>query len=786
MTTAGISRTGRRLAVVLVLSLAAVWLLCADVLLAKPVYNPEVTVTRADSRINIDGDVADKAWLSASTVSEFTERYPGDNTEPDVDTRTLVTYDDKYLYVAFVCLDDPASVRATMCQRDQFSGNDAVGLMIDTYGDASWAYQFYVNPYGIQKDYLWTSIVGEDSGFDLIWESAAQITDSGYQVEIAVPFASLRFPNRDVQSWKINFERIRPRESYHQYSWAARDRNEPCWPCQWGTGDGISSVQPGKGLELLPTYVAFQSGSLSDPGNPASSFDNQDVQGEMSLGGKYALSSDMTMEATYNPDFSQIESDAAQVDVNTTIALFFPERRPFFQEGADVFRTPFNSFYTRTVNDPEYAVKFVSRKSGFTLGVMSAQDENTAYVIPLEERSELVVTGRSWVNVVRGSKPFGDASQVGFILTDRRLEGGGYGTIASVDGSLRLTPTYRFNGQFVSSFTGEPNSPGASARLNGVLFDQGSRTAVFDGESFSGNAGYASLQRRARDWNFNITYSQVDPAYRTETGYDPWVDYRDGDIGTWYNIYPESGPFQQIQQQVSVNGRWQYDGTRKWLYQNANFRADLRWAQTYVQVNAFRGTETWTSRLDASRFVDYGTLYGAELNFGGHLSHQMGYNISLNRRREVARFAEAVGNQNTVAVSLDFKPIDRLVIEPDFQYVRSTHLESDRELYRQYIVRTKLSLQLNRELSVRLIVQHDNSKAALYQGETANGPAYYDWSDQTWEIDPLITYRLSSFSVLHAGSTHSFDFFPETEQVGNTWKLNARQFFIKLQYLFQV
>ncbi len=752
---------------------------------AKPVYTPEITVTRASSAIDVDGDISDRGWQTAASVTNFVERFPGDNTEPDVSTRTLVAYDDEKLYVAFVCLDDPSTVRATMCQRDQFDGNDAVALMLDTYGDASWAYHFYVNPYGIQKDFLWTRIVGEDPGFDLIWESAAKITDSGYQVELAVPFASLRFPNRDVQSWRINFERLRPRESYHQYSWVARDRNEPCWPCQWGTGEGIASVQPGKGLELLPTYVAFQSGSLANPGDPQSSFDNEDVMGELSIGGKYAVSSDMTLEAAYNPDFSQIESDAAQVDVNTTIALFYPERRPFFQEGADVFRTLFNSFYTRTVNDPEYAAKFVSRKADFTLGMMSAQDENTVYLVPLEESSQLVLADRSWVNVLRGTKSVGTASQVGFILTDRRFDGGGYGTIAAVDGDIRLTQTLAVDGQLLASFTGEPDKPGASAGLDGIMFDEGSRTAVFDGESFSGNAAIARLKRFARHWSFMLVYSQVDPSYRTLTGYDPWVDYREGTVDTWYTIYPQSGPFQQLRPEASVQARWEYNGTRRWEYQNATLNGNLRWAQTYFRLNVFRGTEAWTSRV-YDNIVEYDNLYGADFDIGSRLSDKLGYDLSLHSRREVARFAEAVGNQNTAGFALNLKPIDRLVIEPNVQWVKSTDVDDGRELYRQFIIRTRLNLQINRELSLRLIVQHDDSKAAFYMGDSEAGPQYFQWSDRTWEIDPLITYRLSSFSVLHAGSTHSYNFFPENEQVSKTWKLNSRQFFVKLQYLFQV
>lgn len=154
--------------------------------------------------------------------------------------------------------------------------------------------------------------------FDLVWHSAARISISGYQVEMAIPFSIMRFPSQAVQSWKIDFWRNRPRASFHQYSWAAYDRNESCWLCQWGTVDGIAGVQPGRGFEILPTYVAYQSGQLKDFSAPRSGFDYSDVMGGLSVGGKYALSSDVTLEATCNPDFSQIESDAAQVDVNTT------------------------------------------------------------------------------------------------------------------------------------------------------------------------------------------------------------------------------------------------------------------------------------------------------------------------------------------------------------------------------------------------------------------------------------------------------------------------------------
>jgi len=740
----------------------------------EPQFRPTLRVERTAGDIKIDGDLDDAGWVSADRVNGFVERYPGDNTQPEVNTEVMLAYDDEHIYVAYLCHDDPGMLRATMSQRDQYSGDDAVSLLIDTYGQAAWAYEFFVNPYGVQKDCLWSNVGGEDYGFDLIWESAATVTESGYQVEMAIPFTSLRFPNRDVQSWRIDFWRIRPRESYHQYSWAAYDRNERCFPCQWGTVEGIADVQPGKGLEILPSMVGNQSGALADGGDPNSGFDNEDADAEFSVGTKYSIASDMTLEATYNPDFSQIEADAAQVDVNTTIALFYPERRPFFQEGADVFRTLFNSFYTRTVNDPQYAVKMVSRKPGFTFGLMSAADENTAYIVPLEESSSMLLPGKSYVNVLRGSRSIAEGSQLGFIVTDRRFEAGGYGTIVGIDGDIRLTPSIGIDGQFLTSFTGEPVEAGASASLAGVPIGGTDHTALFDGESFQGNAFIARLKRFARHWSFLLDYNQVDPSYRTQTGYDPWINYRNGSIWSQYRLYPEGGPFQRLQTEIYLDGRWLFDGTRRWEHQTVSVYGQLRWAQTGISLAGRRGSETWTSYWTGER-IEYDDLLYFDLDVNCRPSDKIGVFASVELGRTVARFADAVGNERSVDFTLDLKPIDRFTIEPNFNWVKSTEIETGDHLFRQYIARTRFQLQVNRQASVRLVVQYNDSKSPM------------PWlTGKAWDIDPLITYRLSPFTVLYLGSTHDYSYFDADEPGPSRWKLSSRQFFMKLQYLFQM
>jgi len=725
----------------------------------QPIFNPKLEIRKTEKAIKIDGDLGDPGWKNASQAANFVESYPGDNIEPIVKTEAYVAYDDDNLYVAFICYDDPSRIRATMCQRDQFYSDDAVGLLLDTYTDAAWAYELYVNPYGIQKDYLWSSISGEDGGFDLVWQSAARVTESGYQVEMAIPFASLRFPNKDVQSWRVNLLREHPRDSYRQFTWAANNRDEKCWPCKWGTVNGIENVHPGKGFEILPSFVGYQSGQLSDAQDPVSPFENDNPDGELSIGGKYSVSSNMTMEGTYNPDFSQIESDAAQIDVNTTIALQYPERRPFFQEGSDIFRTIFNAFYTRTVNAPKFAAKLTGRMNQTSVGFLSALDEKTPYLIPLEERSIIVSPGKSYVNILRASRTIHEDNHLGFIVTDRRIDGGASGTVFGIDGDIRLSQNYSIVGQYLTTHTNETIDSVSSAGLEDILFDHNRHTAAFDGESYSGDAFITQFRRRARHLSFTIDYNQVAPSYRTETGYDPWNDYRNLSVYSNYTFYPGSGIFQRITPQFYADSRWNFANDRKWAHASAALTGQLKFAQTEIGTQYSRGSERWWG-------VDFNDLWNINFFCGGQLNNQIGYFLSFDRGQEPAVWIPAKGDQTSLYASLDLKPVDRLIIEPDFNFARSTHVRTGERLFNGFITRTRIRFQANRELSVRFVVQFNDF-------------------DKRWEFDPLLTYRLSSFSVFYIGSTYDYSNLTMNPGDPSNWRLYSRQFFMKLQYLFR-
>ncbi len=744
-----------------------------------PVFKPELLTTKATGEIEIDGDLSDPGWVGLPVATNFSERQPGDNIRPLVETRAYITYDDEYLYVAFDCQDNPDDIRATMCQRDQYFNDDSVAFMLDTYGEAQWAYQFYVNPYGIQKDIQWSNVHGGDRGFDMIWHSSARITDTGYTVEIAIPFASLRFPAGETQSWKVDFWRTQPRESNHLYSWAANDRNDQCFPCQWGTVEGINGVEPGRGLEILPSFIGYQTGEIADNTDPDSDFENADAEGELTLGAKYKVSSDVTVEGTVNPDFSQIEADAAQIDVNSSIVQRYPERRPFFQEGSDLFRTMFNSFYTRMVNAPEIAAKGTARWDKASVAYMYARDDNSPYMIPTEEGSYTAAPGRSHVHVLRGLQSLGNSSQIGGMLTDRQYSVGGRGTIASLDARIRLTNTLSWMGQYVHSYTEEPGDIEINA---GETFADRKHTVDLDGEIYTGGAYITELRHNSERWNFTLDYNQVGQTYRTQTGYDPWNDQRNAFIYTNYDFNFDEGLIERITPSIFTNARWNMANERKWLHVNGSVRTSLRWAQTDIGIGGRWGDEVWGG-------VAFKDLWSVNMNLGSRPSDSVGYFLAVNHGTNPALSTYVEGLEWAFSAALDLKPIDSLIIEPTFDLIKSEDAQTGELLYEQSIARARIRWQVDPRLSLRLVIQHNKAKSpgALQAALDGDFPAYHMYLGSKWELDPLITYRINSFSVFFLGSTHDFhDFNAAFAERRSNQVLTERQYFMKLQYLFQL
>ncbi len=741
--------------------------------------------SRTDGVIKIDGELKDSGWKNAASVSDFLENEPGENIAPLVETRALITYDDANVYVGFICYDNPAEIRASFCERDRTYNDDRVGFMVDTYGDAAWAYEFFVNPYGIQLDKLLSQEYGEDDTYDLIWESAGKITDSGYQVEMAIPFSSLRFPDKSEQVWKIEFWRNHPRDSRHKYGWANFDRNEPCWACQWAPLTGIRDVSPGKGITFMPSVIGFQSGTLDIPDTTQAIFDNYDPDGELSFDAKYSITSSITAEASVNPDFSQIEADAAQIDVNSTSALYYQERRPFFQEGSDLFRTIFDAVYSRMINDPLFAAKLIGRFNRTNIAFLSAYDENSPILVIHKEGSKSVTAYESLSNILRLRRTFGENSRVGLLLTDRRHKDGGSGTLMGIDGAFRLSKNINSFYQIIATHTEEPDHSILSEPIYDFVnygliepkFDNDKYTPVLDGESFWGHAAFADIEYQSKNTYTYLSYLETSPTYRPPVGYRHKNSQRGPRYFGQYHFWVEnSSILERVSPSISLGREWNFDNQKNYEFAQLSIETMFK-AQTSNHSQYKRYSELYRNKWYDNQYQWHACLHSIfsnVFNVGGH----------INYGHELAYGAEVIGRQLDCGVWIDIKPIDRLLVETAFRYLRSDRLDKDWEeiqndtalannpaitknLFKAYTVWTRTGLQLSRELSLRLVVEYDD---------------YY----KVWAIDPLITYRLNPFSVFYAGSSYDYVEYDMTKPPVTGWKLDNRQFFIKFRYLFQM
>jgi hypothetical protein len=721
-----------------------------------PNDKPTLVVTRTTGQIKIDGDFDDPGWRGAAKATNFAEHAPGDRTKPSVETDVLVTYDDENFYMALFCNDDPTTLRYSLRDRDAIFDGDFVGIMLDTYGDASWSYEIYVNPLGCQGDLRMLSNGEEDESFDIVFYSRGKVTEKGYQVEMAIPFSSLRFPNKATQEWKANFWRNRPRNSREQSTWAAINRNEPCFMCQFGTLKGLENVKPGRSFEFLPSLVSYQTTHLNDPENPNSGLYNDKIKAEGALNFRYLLSSDFTADFTYNPDFSQIESDAAQIDVNSPYALYYPERRPFFQEGSDLFQTYINAVYTRSINDPLMALKLTGRHNRTAIGYISARDRKTPQVLPFEESSEQLEVGKSYSNVLRVKQTFMEDSYFGALITDRRFDNGGAGTITGGDGSVRFSKNYCFNFGAFASRTVEPTDTVLSQGVYPTTFERGHHTSAFDGESYWGHALFAAIDHDAKVWNFNLNYTGLSPTFRVENGYLDRNDRQTVEFWNRLDFRPNTRTVDELSFLLESARVWNFTGQRKdeWLQPEISV---LFRRQTQVSVNYLWSRETYHNIYfpGIRRFA-----IGVESNFSKPVS--VGFNVS--KGRFVARRVDppVLGRGTNYSVSATLRLWQRLIVVPQLDYSKLTYPDGGK-IFSGFVSRTRINYQFNREWFLRLVVQYDDFNRSL-------------------SIEPLLSYKLNPFTIFYLGSSYGLQ-----EPGGDgDWTNTGHQYFLKLQYLLRV
>jgi hypothetical protein len=468
-------------------------------------------IPRITAAPTIDGEVQSSEWQQALSIEINIETEPGENTAAPVATKGLVMEDGETLYVAFIAQDpDPDQIRAFYRDRDLLWDDDWVAVILDTFNDERRAFEFYTNPVGVQADDIWDDVnQRSDEAWNAIWDSAGQITDFGYTVEMAIPLKQLRFtPQQGSQTWGINLQRYYPRDRETQLSDIPIDRNVSCYLCQVAKASGFAELEPSMNLILIPTLVAAAN-ETRDPAN--GEWIGGDVDPQTSFDVRWGITQDTYFNATINPDFSQVEADVAQLDINQTFSLFFPERRTFFLDGADYFDTFRNLVYTRNIANPDYGAKITGKNGPHTFGILAANDETTSFIIPQSLSSRIASLGeqKSDVAIARYRYDIFQNSTLGALVTNR--EGDSYSNrVSSLDATLRPTEQDTIYIQAMHSESEYPLQ--IQERFNQAADLSDSSTVI-------------EYQHNDRNWDWRLGHYDWGKDFRADLGFINRVDY---------------------------------------------------------------------------------------------------------------------------------------------------------------------------------------------------------------------------------------------------------------------
>jgi hypothetical protein len=508
-----------------------------------PAEKPRYRLPKTTAEVKIDGRIDEAEWSHAITIPLTVEIDPGKNVPAPVTTTAYLMYDEGHLYAAFRCDDpSPKAIRAHLQDRDEPFRDDFVGLMLDTFNDERRGYELFVNPLGVQMDLAMNEASSddkEDANWDAIWSAAGLIGETGYTVEMAIPFNSLRFQKSDgEQTWGLMPFRSYPRSLRHQIASVPFDPDDSCTLCQLPKVTGFEGATPGRNIELDPTATAHRTDLRQD--FPNGGMSNGKVESDVGMTARWGITPNMVLSGALNPDFSQVEADAAQLDVNTDFALFYPEKRPFFLEGADFFSTPYNIVHTRTVADPDWGIKLTGKQGKDGIGVFVAEDKVTSLIVPGSQFSNTaVLEGGSTDSALRYRRDVGSASMLGALVTNREGKDGYESTVYGVDGQLRPSTSDRIVFQALGSRSRYP-----------VGF---AGFGVEPHESLDGSAMRLGYSHDTQEWSIYARKEILSRGFRADLGFMPRVGYSFDLAGlertwrpkekTWYTRYSLGGDY---------------------------------------------------------------------------------------------------------------------------------------------------------------------------------------------------------------------------------------------------
>ena len=733
--------------------------------------SPTVTIPRIDASVQVDGRLDEAVWQSAARLTGFSQYRPVDSRKAEEETEVLVWYSPTALHFGIIAHDShPEAIHATVADRDNLTRDDTVTIYLDTFSDRRRAFFFTVNPLGIQEDGVQTegsfnagTMFGgtSDKNPDYQWDSKGRVTEDGYVVEVRIPFKSLRYPSGANLRWGINVQRITQRTGYTD-TWTDAKRASSSFLAQAGAIDGIHDLKRGVVTEVQPFFTTAKNGSRADSGD--FSRGNADFNPGVNLRFGFTNTS---IDATVNPDFSQVESDAGQVTVNQRFALYYAEKRPFFLEGIELFSTPNQLVYTRQITSPIAGAKFTGKVGAFNIAYLSARERDDA--------------GGAYYNVARIRRDVGTDSTVGVTVTDRE-DAADFNRVIAADSRVVFKKLYYVQGQIGRAFT-----------------ESG-------GERHDAPVWLAEFDRTGRAWGFNYKLDGFGRNFQARSGYVPRNDIVEFHASNRWSLYGARGAL--IEQFTAFVGPG-----RTWRYADFGRRAALEGNDSgSVMVNvrggwSVRGTFGRSFvRFDSEEYTGYGVqsssgpvafvlpekvsgLWSSDISVSTPAFRR--FNASLEGASSgVAIFPEATeGHERRLVAGLSLRPTDSIRLEFSETISRITRARDDTEFARTILPRLKAEYQPTRALFVRVVGEYRSQRQAALLDPWSARPLLVDGSVARGtsvnglRLDFLVSYKPTPGTVAFFGYGSSMD---SNRTLG--WRDLRREsdgFFVKLAYLIR-
>lgn len=773
-----------------------------------------VTIPKAVSSPVIDGRPDEEMWRQAAVFKDFYQTYPGNNTAPSKPTEVLVMYDEKHLYVAFKCWDEKDKIRATVAKRDNVFGEDNVRLWLDTYNDRRRAYVLGFNPLGIQQDGIYTEGQGADFTVDIVLESKGVIEDWGWSVEAKIPFKSIRYKAGKGALWGFNAARNIDRFSDEFDQWLPEDRNNSGFLTQHGRITGLDDIKYERTLEVVPSVTLSESGNRVRANEvPAGRFVNEPIKQQLGVTLKYTISPSVTLDAAINPDFAEIEADAPVVTANQRFPIFFEEKRPFFLEGVDIFRSPLQVFYSRNIVDPDAAVKLTGKIGKTSFGLLAASD-NAPGNYTEDERNDPNVRPRideflgknATFGILRVKRDFGSDNNIGFFATYRTFpEQKNF--LAGFDGRIKFNPKLTGIFQVVGTTSRrcffdpdfEPALEPAQAASNRAICGGGSFGGItLQGSSFNqyrtgnGLGYYASLDYTTETKGWFAEAGGRSKFYRADSGFTRRVNTN---FLFFFNRLSTKSDSKKKIIRASWNqmGGVDYSWDGNLTAMNAQTQGSLTLHRnTYINATVGTSYEKIFEEefgLKRSPTRPLGTFLGDPTRstwqqyFSGNFDQtphkRISYGVFLGTIRNAFDFFyfdpatglqdPGPGQQADASIYVTVKPVDPWNVSVSYNKSRLTRNDNRLRSFDSDLLSIRSTYYFTRFIFTRFRLDYDDT------GKNFAGQALFGWTP-------------SPGTAFYAGYNDNLNrnsFNPFTGQYEPGFVRNGRTFFVRMSYLFR-